>query len=69
MEDEREFCFSPPLDDNQNFISFTGLGGSTAPVSANFLISSSVNSGISIGGVGIGGSGSILSEELRRRRL
>ena len=68
MDDAREFWFSPPLDDNEKFISFIGLGGSTAPVSVNLLISS-VNSGTSGDGVGIGCSGSILSEELFRRRL
>ena len=45
MEDAREFWVSPPLDVNEKFNSFTGLGGSTAPVSANLLISSSANSG------------------------
>ena len=69
MEDAREFLFSPPLDDDKKVKSLTGLGGSTAPVSANLLISSSVNSGTSREGVGIGCSGSILSEELHRRRL
>ena len=69
MEDAREVWFSPPLDDNEKVKSFTGLGGSTALVSANLLIFSSVNSGTSGEGVGIGCSDSILSEELLRRRL
>ena len=69
MENVREFWSSPPLDDNEKVKSFAGLGGSTAPVSANLLISSSVNSGTSGETVGIGCSGSILSEELLRRRL
>ena len=71
MEDAREFWVSPPLDDKEKFNSFTGLGGSTAPFSANLLISSSINSGGdgAEDGVGIGCSGSILSEELLRRRL
>ena len=71
MEDASEFWVSPPLDDNEKVKSFTGLGGSTAPVSANLLISSSVNSGASgeRGGVGISCTGFILSEELLRRRL
>ena len=69
MENVREFWSSPPLDDNEKVKSLAGLGGSTAPVSANLLISSSVNSGTSGETVGIGCSGSILSEELLRRRL
>ena len=71
MEDAREFWVSPPLDVNEKFNSFTGLGGSTDPVSANLLISSSVDSGWAGAGdgVGIDCSGSILSEELLRRRL
>ena len=71
MEDAREFWVSPPLDDNEKVNSFTGLGGSTAPVSANLLISSSVYSGGAGAGDGvlIGCSGSILSEELLRRWL
>ena len=64
MEDAREFWVSPPLDVNEKFSSLGGLGGSTAPVSANLLISSPVNSGTCGEGVGIGCSGSILSEEL-----
>ena len=71
MEDAREFWVSPPLDVKERFNSLTGLGGSADPVSANLLISSSVNSGgAGVGeGDGIGCSGSILSEELLRRRL
>ena len=71
MEDAREFWVSLPLDVKERFNSFTGLGGSADPVSANFLITSSGNSGTSgVGkGVGIGCSGPILSEELLRRRL
>ena len=71
MEDAREFWVSSPRVVNERFSSFTGLGGSADPVSANLLISSSVNSGGAGAGdgVGIGCSGSILSEELLRRRL
>ena len=71
MEDAREFWVSPPLDVKERFYSLTGLGRSADPVSTNLLISSSINSGGSkLGeGVGIGCSGSILSEELLRRRL
>ena len=77
MEDAREFWVSPPLDVNENFNSLGGLGGSTDPVSANLLISSSINSvgagaGAGAGaedGVWIGCSGSILSEKLLRRWL
>ena len=45
MDEAREFWVFPPLDVKEKFNSFTGLGGSTDPVSANLLISSSVNSG------------------------
>ena len=71
MDEAREFWVSPPLDVNERFNSFAGLGGSADPVSANLLISSSVNCGGAGGGEGvvIGCSGSILSEELLRRRL
>ena len=71
MEDAREFWVSPPLDVKEKFSSLGGLGGSIDPVSANPLISSSVNSwgaGARVG-VGKGCSGSILSEELLKRRL
>ena len=71
MDEAREFWISPPLDVNERLSSLTGLGGSAFPVSANLLISSSVNSGISGGGEGVGSgcSGVILSEELLSRRL
>ena len=54
IEKAREFWVSPPLDVNERLSSLTGLGGSTFPVSANLLISSFVNSGISGGGEGVG---------------
>ena len=71
MDEAREFWVSPPLDVKDRLSSLTRLGGSAFPVSANLLISYSVNSGISGGGegVGIGFSGPILFEELLRRRL
>ena len=53
IEEAREFWVSPPLDVNERLSSLTGLGGYTFPVSANLLISSSVNSGISGGGEGV----------------
>ena len=71
MDEAREFWVSPPLDVRERFNSLTGLGESAIPVSANLLISSSVNSGMSGGGEGVGSgcSGAILSEELLRRWL
>ena len=54
IDEARELWVSPPLDVNDRFSSLTGLGGSAFPVSANPLISSSVNSGISGGGEGVG---------------
>ena len=71
MDDAREFWVSPPLDVRERFNSLTGLGGSAFRVSANLLISCSINSGMSGGGEGVesGCSGDILSEELLRRRL
>ena len=71
IKEAREFWVSPLLDVNERLGSLTGLGGSTFPVSANLLISSSVNSGTSGGGEGVGSgcSGVILSEELLSRRL
>ena len=71
MDEAREFWVSPPLDVKDRLSSLTGLGGSAFPVSANILISSSVKSGTSGGGEGVGSgcSGVILSEELLRRRL
>ena len=71
MDEAREFWVSPPRDVNERLSSLTGLGGSAFPVSANLLISSSVNSGTSGEGEGVrsGCSGVILSEELLSRRL
>ena len=71
MEEAREFWVSPSLDVKDRFNSLTELGGSAFPVSTYLLISSSVNSGISGGGEGVGSgcSGVILSEELLSRRL
>ena len=71
IDEAREFWVSSPLDVNEKFNSFGGLRGSTDPVSANLLTSSSVNSGGAGAGdgVGIGCSCSILSEELLSRRL
>ena len=71
MDEAREFWVSPPLDVKERFNSLTGLGGSADPVSANLLISSSVNFGGSALGEGVesGCSGVILFEELLRRRL
>ena len=71
MDEAREFWVSPPLYVIERLSSLTGLGGSIFPVSANLLIFSSVNSGISRGGEGVGSgcSGVILSEELLSRRL
>ena len=71
MDEAREFWFSPPLDVKDRFNSSTGLGEFAFPVSANLLISSFVNSGMSGGGEEVGGgcSGVILSEELPRRRF
>ena len=71
MDEAREFWVSPPLDVSEKFNSLGGLGD---PVSANLLISSSVNSGRGGGAIAgdkleIGCSDSILSEELLRRRL
>ena len=62
IDEAREFWVAPPLDVNERLSSLTGLGGSVFPVSANLLISSSVNSGISGGGEGVesGCSGVIL---------
>ena len=54
MDKAREFWVSPHLDVNERLSSLTGLGGSAIPVSANLLISSSVNSGISGRGEGVG---------------
>ena len=54
IEEAREFWVSPPRDVNERLSSLTGLGGSVFPVSANLLISSSVNLGISGGGEGVG---------------
>ena len=50
MDEAREFWVSPPLDVNERLSSLIGLGGSAFPASANLLISSSLNSGISGGG-------------------
>ena len=71
MDEAREFWVSLPLDVRERFHALTGLGGSAFPVSAKLLISSSVNSGMSGGGEGVGSgcSGVILSEELLRRQL
>ena len=71
MDKAREFWVSPHLDVNERLSSLAGLGGSAFPVPTNLLISSSINSGMSgVGeGVGSGCSGVILSEELLRRRL
>ena len=38
MEDAKEFWVSPPLDVNEKFSSYAGLGGSIDPVSANLII-------------------------------
>ena len=57
IDEAREFWVSPPRDVNERLSSLTGLGGSAFPVSANLLISSSVNSvnsGTSGGGEGVG---------------
>ena len=54
IDEAREFWVSLPLDVNEKLSSLTGLGGSALPVSANLLISSSVNSGNSGGGGGGG---------------
>ena len=54
IDEAREFWISPPRDVNERLSSLTGLGGSALPVSANLLISSSVNSGTSGGGEGVG---------------
>ena len=62
IDEAREFWISPPRDVKERLSSLTGLRGSVFPVSANLLISSSVNSGTSGGeeGVGSGCSGVIL---------
>ena len=54
IDEAREFWVSPPRDVNERLSSLIGLGGSTFPVSANLLISSSINSGTSGGGEGVG---------------
>ena len=54
IDEAREFWVSPPLEVNERLSSLIGLGGSAFPVSANLLISSSVNSGTSGGGEGVG---------------
>ena len=54
IDEAREFLVSPPLDVNEMLSSLSGLGGSALPVSANLLTSSSVNSGTSGGGEGVG---------------
>ena len=54
MDEARDFWVSPPLDVNEGLSSLAGLGGFAFAVSANLLISSSDNSGISGGGEGVG---------------